>query len=230
MGSAEQYGGPTEADALAAWEDVVRLFTRDVQAVFRHLDMSGDVLALILPTIDCPEFRAIFTWRFLTLVPRCECSNGHSCLEWPCHTLLLSMRESPHLRRGCRRCTGLKNTSLPYWQGAWRVPILAVRCRECERRPLSTGSDLTRACVSGHSSVDWACDLTRASHVARSGRSLSTRRAPPPSSATSSWCVMRWESTPSTGDHAGQATCSSRSPSPTVSKGLLYVTFTAVVV
>ena len=72
------------------------------------------------------------------------------------------MRESPHLRRGCRRCTGLKNTSLPYWQGAWRVPILAVRCRECERRPLSTGSDLTRACVSGHSSVDWACDLTRA--------------------------------------------------------------------
>ena len=66
MGSAEQYGGPTEADALAAWEDVVRLFTRDVQAVFRHLDMSGDVLALILPTIDCPEFKAIFYWRSST--------------------------------------------------------------------------------------------------------------------------------------------------------------------
>ena len=86
MGSAEQYGGPTEADALAAWEDVVRMFTRDVQAVSWQLDMSGDVLTLILPTIDCPEFRAIFTWRFLTLVPRCDAnarmaihaSNGHA--------------------------------------------------------------------------------------------------------------------------------------------------------
>ena len=137
MGSAEQYGGPTEADALAAWEDVVRLFTRDVHAVFRGLDMSGDVLTRILPTIDCPEFRAIFTWRFLTLVPQCDANARmavHACV-WPCHTLLLSMRESPHLRRGCRRCTGLKNTSLPYWQGAWRMPMIPVRAhnRECER-------------------------------------------------------------------------------------------------
>ena len=89
MGSTEQHGGPTEAEARAAWEDVVRLFTRDVQAMRNQLDMSGDVLALILPTIDCPEFRAIFTWRFLTLVPRCDANARmaiHSCLCVP-HTV-----------------------------------------------------------------------------------------------------------------------------------------------
>jgi len=68
MGRCPDDGGPTEAEAAAAWALVELRWRRDVQASqdAGDLKMDDDVLALILPTIDCPEFKAIFYWRSST--------------------------------------------------------------------------------------------------------------------------------------------------------------------